>query len=151
MKSSAVLMLLDVDHFKQINDAWGHRAGDDVIKVIGSALRESLPADDLAGRYGGDEFAVLLAEGGAAGARAFHARLRRRLDAAAAAAGIAGPLPPISLSVGAACRNIQDTHVADWLARADTALYQVKRTGRGSLFVLEEEVNALSVHARPAS
>jgi diguanylate cyclase (GGDEF)-like protein len=106
-------LLIDVDHFKQINDREGHAAGDEALVALAAALTHELREIDTVARIGGDEFAVLLPATGVAGAQATAERLR-------AGAGV-------PISIGAAVYGI-DGHTTDELARAaDAALYDAKR------------------------
>ncbi len=123
-----VLALLDVDHFKRINDGHGHAVGDAVLSGIGERLRETLRPLDLAVRLGGEEFAVIWAQPDASG----EARLGERLREAIAArpfATAAGPLA-VTVSVGVAqARGPQEAPEA-LFSRADAALYDAKGVGR---------------------
>ncbi len=123
----AALLMIDIDHFKAINDRYGHPAGDDVIRSVASIVRDTLRDDDVAGRYGGEEFGVLLPETPAAGAEATAERLRARIEAAVLASGqaIRG-----TVSIGLAYFSMRDASHTQWIARADRALYLAKRGGR---------------------
>jgi diguanylate cyclase len=126
------LVLCDVDHFKRINDTTGHAAGDAVIRCIGDSLRLHVPAPHVAARYGGDEFALLLMGQGPEEARAFVERLWVRLREEALAAG---PVPAFTMSTGIACHDASLASAHEWMARADAALYEVKRRSRGGIHV----------------
>ncbi|HEV7477425.1 MAG TPA: diguanylate cyclase [Burkholderiales bacterium] len=123
----AALMMIDIDYFKAINDRYGHPAGDEVIRAVAAILRDSLRGNDIAGRYGGEEFGVLLPETPAAGATATAERLRARVEAAdlERSLGIRG-----TVSVGIAFFSMRDAGHAQWIARADRALYMAKGAGR---------------------
>lgn len=123
------LMMLDIDHFKSINDERGHEAGDRALQLFARCLREQMRLGDQIGRIGGEEFAVLMAHSEADGPRALDARLRAALAAAAPAElGFA-----LDFSAGWAQLRQGDRHVEDLMRRADTALYEAKRGGRGRL------------------
>jgi len=129
-----VLMLLDLDHFKQLNDSLGHAAGDSALKLMAQALEKSLREDDLAARLGGDEFAVWLSQASAATAAAVAERLartfatsRRRLTDV-----------PLSISIGAASWA-RGRDLRALLHRADEALYVVKRRGRDGFELAGED------------
>jgi len=121
----AVLMF-DIDRFKQINDTLGHDAGDRALRLVAQQLAEAASEADLVGRYGGEEFCVLLAESDEANAARFDARLRERL----AAASLAELGFVIGYSAGVSrCRGGPDSLEA-MLRRADAALYRAKDAGR---------------------
>jgi diguanylate cyclase (GGDEF)-like protein len=121
----AVLMI-DIDHFKQINDAHGHDVGDRALEMVARELQAAARAGDIVGRYGGEEFCVLMAQADDEAARRFDQRLRLRL--AEAALGELGF--EIAYSAGVShCRNADDTLDA-MLKRADAALYRAKDAGR---------------------
>jgi diguanylate cyclase len=123
---SAVLML-DLDHFKSINDKHGHATGDAVLRKIAEILRSILRAHDVPGRYGGEEFGVLLPGCDAAGAEAIAERIRKRLEAAALGPG---RVLRVTTSIGCAALDAGDAGAAAWITRADRALYRAKTAGR---------------------
>jgi len=143
----AVLML-DIDHFKRINDEHGHAAGDDVLVRFAEALRAALRRGDLACRYGGEEFCVLLSHADAAAAAGFHQRLvdetKRRFEAA----GIKTPTFSAGLAVTQPQREVEPRPAGAaldaLLAHADAALYRAKAGGRNRL-----AGEALGVRAEP--
>jgi diguanylate cyclase (GGDEF)-like protein len=121
----AVLMI-DLDHFKQINDGRGHEAGDRALSFVARALQAAVRPGDLVGRYGGEEFCVLMTHADAAAARAFDSRMRDYLDEAAERElGFA-----LAYSAGIAMRRSADDTLAAMLKRADTMLYAAKDQGR---------------------
>ncbi|MTW09163.1 diguanylate cyclase [Pseudoduganella eburnea] len=122
------LLLLDIDHFKQVNDNFGHPAGDRLLQVVAQACQSSARHVDLAGRLGGEEFALLMPETGAIAANLAAERLRRAIAAIAPAQS--GVLQPITASFGVATLNPGDTSLDALLARADAALYRAKHGGR---------------------
>ncbi len=141
-ESLAVLML-DIDHFKRVNDRWGHEAGDRALQAVAKALRECARRGDLACRYGGEEFCLLLPGIDEASARAVDARLRTALrHHAAADAGFA-----LSFSSGMALLRDGDRDIQALLRRADQALYEAKSAGRDRL-IGSSEANA--ARATPA-
>jgi diguanylate cyclase (GGDEF)-like protein len=121
-------MMIDIDHFKNINDTYGHPTGDDVIRAVANRLTEHARRTDLLGRYGGEEFALLLPETVTRTCRDLAERLR---------AGVAdvpiptrsGPLT-VTVSVGFTARGPSDPDLAALLSRADEALYEAKKAGR---------------------
>ncbi|MBB3284194.1 GGDEF domain-containing protein [Mitsuaria sp. BK037] len=120
------LVLLDIDHFKQVNDRHGHQAGDRVLSGAVAAMRGELRVNDRLGRYGGEEFVILLPSTDAEAARASAERVRAALAAHAPEPGI----PPCSASLGVAWAQPGDTSLDALLARADAALYRAKANGR---------------------
>jgi diguanylate cyclase (GGDEF)-like protein len=120
------VLMIDLDRFKQTNDSFGHDAGDQVLCTIADCMREVLRADDLYGRWGGDEFLVALPKTDGEGARVTAARLR---DAAARIALADIGLPDgVSLSVGVATGMHTSPH--DLVREADLELYRAKADGR---------------------
>lgn len=122
------LLMLDLDHFKRVNDSLGHAAGDAVLRHFAQLLRAALRQVDTPGRIGGEEFAVLLPDTALAAAQTLAERLRQQVEASAASGQ--GPPVPITVSIGVAELWATDTDVADALARADQALYAAKHSGR---------------------
>jgi diguanylate cyclase (GGDEF)-like protein len=120
-------IMVDIDHFKQVNDTYGHLIGDEVIQEIGARLRSSLRGGELVGRYGGEEFAVVVA------AAPEHSRqVAERLCRVVAASPVntaVGPIP-VTISVGTADRRNTDRTLGALLDRADQALYRAKGAGR---------------------
>lgn len=122
-------LMLDVDHFKQINDTRGHEAGDRALQLFARLLGDTCRSGDLIGRLGGEEFGVLLLHNSAPAGMAFDRRLRRRLHAASVAElGFA-----LDYSAGLATPAPGETGLAALMARADRALYEAKTAGRGRL------------------
>jgi diguanylate cyclase (GGDEF)-like protein len=123
------LLMLDIDHFKRINDQHGHAAGDVALQTIARGLRACTRGGDLVCRYGGEEFCVLLSRATAADALRFDERLRAWLVKFAGDDGTA----LIDYSAGIAVRQPDDPTMDTLLLRADTALYKAKADGRGRL------------------
>jgi diguanylate cyclase (GGDEF)-like protein len=119
-------VLFDLDHFKQINDTHGHGKGDEVLAAVGAAIRDAFRLSDFAGRYGGEEFIVLLPDTDEEGARVAAEKLRETL----AAIEIEGLERPITASFGVAVLPATATDPAGLLENADEALYSAKRNGR---------------------
>lgn len=121
-------LLLDVDHFKLVNDRQGHAFGDAVLVEIAARCRGALRAGDILARLGGEEFAVLLPRQDEARAAAVAERLRLAI----AHAPVAGPQgrQPVTISVGGACAGSGEVPLDELLLRADRALYAAKRAGR---------------------
>jgi diguanylate cyclase (GGDEF)-like protein len=126
---SLSLLVLDIDHFKQYNDQYGHIAGDTVLKHVGKTLLSNLRSMDLAARLGGEEFVVALPMTDHAGARAAAERLRTSVKADTVEAPDGEHLPAVTVSIGVAM--IQSGESAqDLFSRADAALYRAKAEGR---------------------
>jgi diguanylate cyclase (GGDEF)-like protein len=119
------LMLLDVDHFKTVNDRYGHLVGDEVLKALVRHLAERLRGSDILARWGGEEFALLLPETTLDGAVALAESLRASVEHAELAAG----LPPLTISIGVT-RILSGVDLASSFHRADEALYRAKSSGR---------------------
>jgi diguanylate cyclase (GGDEF)-like protein len=137
------LVLADLDHFKQVNDRYGHLAGDAVLKTVSGRMRSTLREADVVGRLGGEEFAMVFDGTSLAGARALAERLRDRVAAVPCEYG--QELISVTVSQGVAEFSGHES-VESLLARADAALYAAKRTGRNR--VMTAEVDGLP--ARPA-
>jgi len=121
------LLMLDIDHFKTINDTFGHQAGDHVLIEVASRLRRSLRGNDMVARWGGEEFIVLLRDCTLPDSL----RLAENIRAAIAQVPF-GTLGSLTVSIGAAeVRANED--LASWLGRADQALYRAKRAGRNEV------------------
>ena len=126
--SPGALLLIDIDHFKQVNDLHGHDAGDRLLVALSDLIRGSLPRGALAARLGGAEFVVMLRGTSGAQAQALGQDLREAF-AQQARAMFATP-DPVSLSIGATLFDQPETELSHWLKRADEALYASKRNGR---------------------
>lgn len=127
--ASLSALLIDVDHFKRINDRFGHDVGDEALIWLASHLRVEARSTDLVGRLGGEEFVMLLPQTTRAEAVVMADRLRHTV------ASLPLSLPgvndwPLTISIGVADRKKGDTEVRDLLRRADDAMYEAKRAGR---------------------
>ena len=122
------VVVCDLDHFKRVNDTYGHGAGDFVLHAFGERLLTTLREADLAGRIGGEEFLMILPETDLSGARPFAERLRKAIGS------VPMPLPSgllqVTCSLGIAERTVTDQEAGTLLARADAALYRAKAEGR---------------------
>ena len=119
------LVFLDVDHFKSINDTFGHSAGDRALAALGRLLADQVRPNDIVGRYGGEEFLVVLRDAGGEVAR----RVAERIRQALAETAVPGIPHGITMSAGVACRAPGES-LAELVGRADFALYSAKRAGR---------------------
>lgn len=129
------LALLDVDHFKSVNDRFGHPAGDAVLVELGRRLKEALRTEDLVGRYGGEEFVVLLRQVPFANAQATAERIRALVEATPFTLPDGTKLP-VTTSIGLS-RLLVDKEIDGTLESADQALYQAKRNGRNQVWVAD--------------
>jgi diguanylate cyclase (GGDEF)-like protein len=122
------ILAVDVDHFKRINDTYGHPVGDQVLRAIGSAIQVSVRDEDVPARYGGEEFVVLLRNPGPGVALEIGERIRqsvRELDLSHS-----GVSERVTVSVGVATGNATSEPISAIVERADRALYAAKRAGR---------------------
>jgi diguanylate cyclase (GGDEF)-like protein len=128
----ACLLMVDVDHFKRINDVYGHRTGDAALRIVGRRLAESLRTHDLIARYGGDEFAIFLPETGLEEGIRVADRVRRRVAERPQELAPGGAPEPITLSCGVAARA-PGMSLEELLGAADRALFRAKEAGRNRL------------------
>ena len=150
-RSEAALLIIDLDHFKDINDTYGHAAGDYVLQRVALALRTHVRQRDLVARLGGEEMAVLLPDTNLARARQIAGRLRRAVESLRIEWD--GEMIGVTASIGVAV-NRGDVPAEQMFARADMALYAAKRDGRNRVSVAEEmrdvsPIGPLPVSARP--
>ena len=124
------VLMIDLDHFKAINDTHGHLVGDVVLRGVGLVLHRNVRKVDAVARYGGEEFCVVLPRIGKAEAQEVAEKLRRAVSSTAIATLPGQPPLSVTLSVGVASYPSDATDVARLLERADEALYQAKRAGR---------------------
>lgn len=128
------LLMIDVDHFKDFNDTWGHAMGDTVLRTITDSIAALLRTSDIFGRVGGEEFAIALPETDAESA----ALIAERLRLAVASATFAGSVP-ISISLGLSAVGADDQCLSSLLRRADRALYLAKENGRNRVETITTE------------
>ena len=135
--------LVDIDHFKRVNDTYGHLVGDKVLRAVVDGLRSQLRGYDLAGRFGGEEFIILLPQACEADARAVAERLREYV------AGLEIPIDDepdccifvrLTISVGVAALDGEQRELTDLMAAADAAMYYAKETGRNRTHVITSRV-----------
>jgi diguanylate cyclase (GGDEF)-like protein len=124
------LLMFDLDHFKSINDRFGHAAGDEVLRVFGQVVRASTRADDIIARFGGEEF-IAIVPGGLESANKIGERVRSSFEFSGATVGAHGI--GATVSIGAAIAYEPVTALESLIGRADAALYRAKYTGRNRL------------------
>lgn len=127
------LLILDIDHFKQFNDTYGHQVGDQVLRLVSRTLTDGIKGRDTAARYGGEEFAILLPETGLKGGLIVAENLRKAVETKEIVNRATGEnLGQITLSVGVA-EFIRGEQIGDLIDRADAALYTAKHNGRNQV------------------
>lgn len=121
------LIMMDIDGFKEINDIYGHQAGDEVLSALGQILLSNLRHNDLVGRYGGDEFMVIIPATGVEHARRIAEKLRRSVEAHEF-----NNLPQVTISLGCSAYQVGED-LGEFIQRADFALYDAKRAGKNTV------------------
>ncbi|WP_300458928.1 GGDEF domain-containing protein [Desulfobacula sp.] len=132
-KNKLCLVMVDVDYFKKFNDTFGHQAGDNILKLIATTLKKLSRPFDHVGRYGGEEFIIILNNTNLSNALVYAERIRREIEQLGRL--LANRFPGLSLTVSAGVSEYQ-THIKtrdDLIKTADTALYQAKETGRNKV------------------
>jgi two-component system cell cycle response regulator len=124
------VLVLDIDYFKSVNDTHGHDAGDEVLREFSQRLKKSIRGIDLACRYGGEEFVVVMPETDMAVATMVAERLRRRIASEPFPISQGANAVEVTISIGLAARHSASDNAANILKRADQALYRAKRDGR---------------------
>lgn len=132
-RSPASVLLMDIDHFKKVNDRYGHEAGDRVLCQFADTVRQALRPTDLLARHGGEEFCALLPDSDAATAQAVAERVRASFEKSATSSG--GIEIRATVSIGVAQLNMPDEQIQSALARADAALYQAKDAGQNRVML----------------
>lgn len=127
------LVMFDIDHFKKVNDSFGHLAGDEVIKHTAAVTKGGLRQSDTSGRYGGEEFGIILPETGAEGAKVICERIREQIEQSVVETSVA----PIryTISMGVAQLTDSPENYMQWMQQADEALYEAKEAGRNCVKV----------------
>jgi diguanylate cyclase (GGDEF)-like protein len=125
--------VLDLDHFKEVNDRHGHVMGDALLRRLGQLLKKSLRTSDAAGRFGGDEFVLVLPESDFASAKQTAERLLELMEKEGAVALPDGKTLELRASLGVSELTPEVTDVAMLVARADASLYRAKRSGRNQI------------------
>lgn len=137
------IMLIDLDNLKDVNDSAGHLVGDQVIVELAATIRHSLRRYDWAGRWGGDEFMLVLPGSNLVDAQEIGERLRTQFNSSELIAGLSAPQLP-HLSIGVACysgRPGEEINLNQLFGQADKALYRAKETGRNRVEIYRDEVS----------
>lgn len=142
-ESHACLVMFDIDNFKNINDTYGHQLGDEAIRAVSRCVLDTSREVDICGRYGGEEFGVILPHTMIDGAFVFCERLRKSIEAITVEYG--GKSVQFTISLGIAALTDETKNGVDWLSHADKALYVSKEGGRNRTSVFGEEPDAESV------
>jgi diguanylate cyclase (GGDEF)-like protein/PAS domain S-box-containing protein len=140
------LLALDLDNFKDVNDMYGHAAGDQVLKITAQRINATLRAADFSARFGGDEFAIL--QSNASSAAQTIALGERLLEALGAPVRVQGAEVTVSVSVGIALFPDDGVSVGELLRNADTAMYRAKADGKATLRYFEQQMDAALVARR---
>lgn len=147
------VVMCDIDHFKKVNDTYGHRAGDFVLATVAQMLQGESRDTDIVGRFGGEEFMAILGNSDPTGAQAFAERFRKRVHAAEIM--FEGTRIPVTVSLGTASlsaktvNNTPEALIKDAVSRADAALYWAKANGRNQVVLAENMTDdaATKAHA----
>jgi diguanylate cyclase (GGDEF)-like protein len=132
------LLMIDIDHFKQLNDTFGHHVGDQVLRDVASILMKDMREVDTVARYGGEEFVIILPETTEAGAIYVAQRLRRAVEQAKFFAGSPQAIQHLTISIGIAVYDNDAQFKRDLIEFADAALYAAKRSGRNQVLCYSE-------------
>lgn len=127
-QNNCTLLMFDIDHFKKVNDTYGHQAGDAVIQAVATASVNTVRSCDIVGRYGGEEFGILLPETDLEGGRLLAERLRQSVEALEVSYG--DQVIPFTISIGVSQPNEHMKSEKEWLEASDSALYDAKEAGR---------------------
>jgi diguanylate cyclase (GGDEF)-like protein len=136
-KHPLACILIDIDHFKAVNDNYGHPIGDKVLIEVAQAIRECIRTTDLVARFGGEEFIVLAPETTAAAALMVAERIRKGITQRTTAKMDQG-LPVVTASLGVSSTEINVGNETELVAKADAALYKAKHEGRNRVVVAED-------------
>jgi len=146
--NSALLLMLDIDHFKKVNDTHGHLAGDKVLQAVARCIAACVRPQDTVARYGGEEFAIVMPDCQASYGEAVAERVRQSL------AALSIPVSPvlnlqITTSIGGAFAPVWVRSTSDlWIERADTQLYQAKAAGRNRVCIDHQQIIAVSAEEK---
>jgi diguanylate cyclase (GGDEF)-like protein len=136
-RADLALIICDIDYFKEINDTYGHDAGDKVLRIISTVIKELLRQTDMIGRYGGDEFLLILPETSLEGAKEIAERIQHAVEEYEINIGFKKPIKT-TLSLGVAQFNVEKEDTNDLIKRADNALYVAKGKGRNRVYLIKK-------------
>ncbi len=131
------MLIFDIDHFKKVNDVHGHTAGDEIIRVTAKTLLESTRTTDICGRYGGEEFVVILINTNAQNSYILSERIRQRI--ASLKVEFEGTVIPFTISLGISELHSKIRDHTHWIECADKALYEAKESGRNNSKIYNEK------------
>ncbi|WDV47286.1 diguanylate cyclase [Clostridiaceae bacterium M8S5] len=125
------IIMADIDRFKNVNDKFGHQKGDQILRKIGKILLSSVRRDDIVGRYGGEEFLIILYNNDTDTAYSIAEKIRKKVEND----NLLGKDNPLTISLGISTYPTQGTHKEELIAKADQALYSAKKTGRNKTVI----------------
>ncbi len=140
-KEKFALLMIDIDHFKQLNDHYGHHVGDQVLRDVSALLMKDMREVDTVARYGGEEFVIVLPETSGAGARRVAERLRRAVEKSRFFAGSARAVEHLTISIGIAVFDSDAQFKRDLIEFSDAALYEAKAAGRNRIVLYSEIIS----------
>jgi diguanylate cyclase (GGDEF)-like protein len=144
-RKAIAFLMIDLDHFKQVNDTYGHLNGDAVLSELASIISTGARESDVCARYGGEEFAMILHETTEAGARTLAERIRNKIAAATFPGGL-----KLTISIGVAATD-EPALFTTLIERADQALYAAKQSGRNQVRVADMKAPASRQHTKPGT
>ncbi|MDO6563895.1 diguanylate cyclase [Amphritea sp. 1_MG-2023] len=137
LQAASSLIILDIDHFKRVNDTYGHQAGDIVIQTIANILQQQARKTDFVGRYGGEEYGAILVGTHGANAMIFAERLRSAVEASVIDYG--DHQLSVTISIGLSEIRLDQSTETQWLEEADQALYKSKQNGRNQVTLFQRD------------
>jgi diguanylate cyclase (GGDEF)-like protein len=134
-ESPSALLMLDIDNFKRVNDTYGHPAGDEVIKTLANIIKKATRETDVSGRYGGEEFAVILPDTPVANVEFVAERIRRLVEKSVVVYDESNISFTVSIGIAGFKHTYKDS--TQWLDMADKSLYQAKAAGKNRVILAE--------------
>lgn len=134
-ESPSALIMMDIDNFKKVNDTYGHPAGDEVIKALAGIIKKAIRETDIAGRYGGEEFVIMLPDTPVANVEFVAERIRRLVEKCSVVYDEINISFTISIGIAGFKHSLRDS--TQWLDTADKALYQAKFAGKNRVILAE--------------